>query len=227
MPPPPRTRGEVAFSTAFNCGAKPNESICLADPFPAERTVVLLKKNNSGICTARTKNKFNYEGLNRSVEVTRLSISSGCSGPFSVAIVGVEPSSVRLNMEKPSGLVLSKKLKQARELLDARQRSFVPEANIYRLSEASPKIIGSESAVLFAYTIKTDVTKGPNVLFLGDSAFVSEGWCTSGHTLFHVQNRLYLGYVMTGCGGGEYVALIYDLSSGKPKEIYANAKFST
>lgn len=218
---------QVSFSIPFSCGTTSNGSICLADFFRVGQSVVLLKKDNSGVCMAKTTENVNYEGGSRFFEVTRLDIPAGCTGPFSVAVVNAELSTVRPSLEKIPSPTVDKYDKQARELLDARQRSFAPEGRIYRVAERSPKVIAAGDVALLAYVMKTDATRGPHVLFLSGRPFVSKGWCTSGHTFFYVNNRPYLGYVETGCGGGEYAAYVFDLSSGKPEEVYLNTKFST
>ncbi|HKQ30240.1 MAG TPA: hypothetical protein VJS66_03045 [Burkholderiales bacterium] len=219
---------EPQFSTAFACGEK-NENVCLAGPFDKGITVTLLKKDNSGICTAKTLGKFDYDGVDRSYTGTRLGISGACTGPFSFVVIGVDPALVHLNLGKSNASSLGRLEKQARGLLAARQKSFAPEGHIYQISDAAPKTLVAGKAVLLVYETKTDAVFGPYVLFIGDRSFVSEvdQWCTTSHNFFYIRDRLHLAYFEAGCGGGYSKALIYDLTSGTPKQIHTNAKVSS
>ncbi len=219
---------QTTFTTAYSCGSKPSEGTCLSEPFEPGRVVILLKKDSSGVCISKTEEKYKYEGVDRYYEGTKLGSLDGCFGPFNFAIVGADPSFVRLTNEKISSSVLDKRRKQARELLKRREASFpaTPETEQFRVSDIPPKVIVAGHNVLLSYTLKMDSTFGPSVLFLNDRHFVSESkeWCATGHTFFYVKDKLHLGYFEAGCGGGYSAAIIKDLSSGTPKEVYVRGR---
>ena len=219
---------QVSFSTAFSCNSNPNEGTCLSEPFQSGQPVVLLKKDNSGVCIGKTGEKYTYEGMDRNYEGTRLIVLGDCSGPFNFAVVNSQPSSVRLSNDKADTSILHQREKQARAYLNKIESSFPSGSEEFLVSQNRPRVLVAGNNVLLAYTMKTNSTFGPTVLFLGDHAFVSETneWCTTGHTFFYVKEKLHLGYFEVGCGGGYTASIVRDLSSGTPKEIYVRGRAS-
>ncbi len=213
---------KITYSLVYNCSYDSKVAYCLADSVKEGLGVVLIYRDRPGSCSAVTTQKFIYEHPLRGIESTRIKLSGNCSGPFAVGVLNITPSGLQFP-EIKSVRNLSKKLDA-----DARKLAEHPNAPaMYRLAVTSPRVVAAVNIKLLFYNYVSDTQSGPAVIAIGNRLFRLEGDCIRDYAFFYINKKLHLYYRWTGCNSGQNVALIYDLSSGVPVEVYGNAMLST
>jgi len=236
-----RGKSEVSFSVPFACHME--EPYCLADSFKVGLNVVLVGR--SGICIAKTGEAFKYEHHVEDFEVTRVVGTEPCpvfkdEKPFEeyhIAVVGTDPAMVNLVSLKDDKSQVPKEIElKARELAAPKMKGPQRLSDMRRvpisLSDAQPKVLRTRNVTLLVFDLWADGEPwqpGPTVALMNGKVFLLDGACTySEPTFFSVNDKLYLTYHATvaccGCGDTNY--FVYDLSSGTPKMVYSNGKFS-
>jgi len=113
----PVEKSDISFSVPYRCGTEKSEksehtdSICLADSFEAKLNVIFLGKK--GNCCAKTTDTFTDEHASYEFKATHLTRIGNClteddQKRFSIAVVGVDPSTVHVVEPKIDKSALSK-----------------------------------------------------------------------------------------------------------------------
>lgn len=248
----------MAFSLPFTCGQRiPGEKknakvVCLADSFEPDLDVVLVGKKC--ICSAKTATTFTFEHVYHKFEVTGLSASQECGdvgagdeirgffAGFYMAIVGADPTAVRVVSVMDDRTPVPKKIEQearktaARHIEGPNDSSDDTEVTV-TISDLQPRVLRAENVTLLVFQLQIkgdDVPQnpwapGPTVAWTNAGVFLFGGACTYGEPkFFSINDKLYVTYKATVdcCGCGDMNFFVYDLSGKSPKLVYHNNDFS-
>jgi hypothetical protein len=231
----PVADSEVSFSVPFIGTYGRDRTRCLADVFKPGLMTVLL--GNSVTCEARTADTFIYPE-DKQLKATRLKGTEKCLAEmdtkrFRVAVVGVDPSAVRVVEPTTDESPLSKEIEsKARKIASsAYQRNFRnPEGSVIDVADSPPKVfsVGNTAFLLFKCTDGFYNQDGLPVLVLNSNAFLLKGKCARSPFFFSVKEKLYVSYWATVacCGCGDSNFFVYDLLGASPKLVYQNSDFS-
>lgn len=197
----------------------------LLGSFKAGLTVSLITE--TGICRAKTGATFSYEhmGPDDLIEATTVVGIEECPKPATIAIVGVDPTRVRLIQPKDGQFLIPRDVElRARRLVE--REGSDPES-WYSVTGSRPEVLMVEGFMYLRFQLKGEENHGPALLFFNDEFFELEGGCTSRPVFFFVNDKLHLAYAENGCGSGQLMFVVYDLSDGSPRIVYTNADLST
>jgi hypothetical protein len=212
---------KLSFGLPFDCSEKEGSNkLCLADKLEPGQTVVLI--NETTVCNAKTGTAFAYDGHPAGAfQATPLDGAEKCSELFSIAVVGTDPAVVGLIAPMYVQTPLPKDIEsKARELVTSSDEGV---ELYYPISESAPKVLRAGERALLMFECEE---RAAVVLLADNSLFPLEGRCTRDHVFFTVRAKLYLTYLDTCCGCGWRDRIVYDLSTGVPKKVYANGAFS-
>lgn len=214
---------KTAFSLVYNCGTNTSPRYCLADPTKHGLNIVLVKKNSTVLCSAKTSDTFFYEHpIGHRIKSTSLVLSKKCAGPFSFAILYENQNTIKFPLVRT--------ISTTPKAIDIKVRKLLEHSNtpdIYHLAQSSPRIISANKAILFLYNYVSDPNSGPGAIILKGNPYRIDGDCIRKYRFFSIKKRLYIQYRWSGCNSGQIVTVIYDLSSDRPKKVYVNGALSS
>ena len=220
----PYSQSTVPFAAPGNIANKGTGY--LLGSFKAGLTVTLITE--TGICRAKTGATFSFEhmGPDDLIEATRVVGVEECPKPATIAIVGVDPTRVRPIQPQDGQFLIPRDVElRARRLVE--RKGSDPESP-WGVSDSRPEVLKVERFTLLRFHLKGkgEEKHGLVLLFFNNEFFELEGWCTTKPVFFFVNDKLHLAYAEGGCGSGELIFFVYDLSDGSPKIVYANADLS-
>ena len=246
----PAAESGISFGVPFNSWSHrqgPNllpdscAGPCVIGSFDSGLDVVLISERS--ICCALTQKRCTWTSpYDDPEEGTRLKGSQECFAAwsreqkflasFAIAVIGMDPAKVRLVTTAEKSVPLSENtILKARQLVKSHEPDQKKKSKgrlSYHITHAPPKVINAGKAALIVFQ-NTDYSDedGPAVLFLNNKFFLLRGnSCTGGHVFFFINDRLHLTYDDSCCACGWWCQIVYDLSSGTPKQVYENGKFS-
>jgi ankyrin repeat protein len=237
---------KISFSVSFNCGAdEGSRPRCLADAFKPGLSTVLLGKK--GICGAKTADSFYLDtpwACSPGFEATNLSGAEECAATeerkswgWIMAVLGVEPTAVRLLSPKNDNSPVSKEIESKARKLAAPEmdppKKIVDDSSVpIGLVKKPPRALRMGDITLLTFQLEADGEPwepGPTVVVKEGQVFLLEGACTYGEPMFFsVNGRLYVTYhgTVNCCACGDTNFFVYDLSGETPEMVYANSSFS-
>jgi len=241
----PLEQSGISFSIFYPCHTEEDDQkmqgFCVADSFEKGLNVVLVCEQ--GGCSAKTADRFMDEDWpgGHEVKATRLTGTENCFAVDDItklspiAVVGVDPSAVRVVEPKTDESPLSKEIEsRARKIASSEyQRNFRnPEGSVVDVADSPPDVfsVGNTAFLLFKCSDEFYNQDGLPVLVLNNDAFLLEGACAvRSPFFFSVKEKLYVAYWATVacCGCGDSNFFVYDLSGESPKLVCHNSDFST
>jgi hypothetical protein len=245
-------KDHVSFGCPFFLGgpqrANPKEwtgNYCLADEYESGLNAVLL--DSTGMCVAKTGATFPYghPWIGPYIQANRLVGAEKCfkmrnRSPrhFRIAVVGVEPSKVRLipatecKLPLPADVLAAAREMLKHPVLDSSKPYAIVGKELSRMAynpitDSPAKVMRADDATLLVFGFPKDSSPGPLIVYMNNNVFRLEGWCTIEHIFFSVSDRLHLAYGAPSCNSGEYVVYVYDLSGRVPKQVYVNGALGT
>jgi hypothetical protein len=232
----------ISFSVPYRCNhlktihrKTVSDRICLSDSFEPELNVVLV--NKEGNCSTKTVDTFTDEHAGFEFKATRLKGIEGClteshKKGFRIAVVGMDPSAVRVVEPKTDESPLSKEIQSgARKVASLAYQEMRGTTEVRDVADSPPEVfsVGRTAFLLFKCTDEFLNQDGLPVLILNNNAFVLEGSCAfRSPFFFSVNGKLHVAYWATVacCGCGDSQFFVYDLSGESPKLVYRNSNFS-
>ncbi len=219
----PASQPTISFAASVNVPDKGKRF--LLGSFKAGLTLTLI--TNTEICRAKTGATFSFEhmGPDNLIEATRVVGIEECPKPSRIAVVGVDPTRVRLIQPQDGQFLIPRDVElRARRLVE--REGSDPES-WYSVTGSRPDVLMVERFTYLRFHLKGEESDGPALLFFNNEFFELKGGCTTKPVFFFVNDKLHLAYTENGCGSGELIFFVYDLSDGSLKIVYANADLST
>lgn len=218
----PEEKSGISFGHFFICDEteRGKPLFCLTETFKPGVTVVLMDR--MGMCAAKTGGTLTYVHPAGDFEVTRVEgTDERPKNPGGVAVVGTDPSAIRLVSPKDAETPLAKaRESEARTLLKSEDLQ-----QVWPISDAPPRVLAAGNVALLIFPSENKAV-APVLLLVNQRIIRLEGWCTSDHVLFTVQGKLHLSYQNFCCGCGWSDVLVYDLSGEIPKKVYVDGALS-
>jgi hypothetical protein len=182
--------------------------------------VTLLKENE--ICKATTGATFSFEtyGGNKATELVG---TEKCPEDLLIAVVGAAAEFVQLQLPEKDPAPPPKSVERKARQIATPQG---PSDEYSRLANSPPKQlkIGKFTLLKFEWKLwNENGDDGPAVLVSDNGYFPMGQDCGRRHLFFSVNDKLHLAFIDGKCHSGYSVWVVYDLSTKKPIEVYANA----
>ncbi|MEW6349022.1 MAG: ankyrin repeat domain-containing protein [Thermodesulfobacteriota bacterium] len=205
-----------AFSLAFSCPKNGElERTCLSDAFEPGREVVLFPDQAS--CVTKTGTSFDHDHFRVIVRSTVLEKNGQCPNDYQgVAVVGKDPVKVRLIPREEAPVLVPEDVASRAWVLIETGEPLQPP---WPWTGLSLSVIRSTGRSLFVFG-SDDGTDGGLVLEAHGTMTRLDGWCTSRHVFFTVEDKLHLAYINSCCGCDWRYLVVYDLSEVTPKKAY-------